>query len=129
MKNLRKLIKSLQNNNFHPLNFFVPCELKQIKPYEVMLDGTVVSMYSFLSETQDNQEFLLKISTNEKRQYNENLIYMIDNHPECMLEKCNSFSFTEKNGKTFYYTVFKMIDCTVDEFIDNRLEFSIMDEI
>lgn len=129
MKNLRKLNKSLQNNHFHPLNFFVPWDIRQIKPYEIMLDGTVISMYSFYSEAQENQEFMLKISTSEKRQYNENLIYMIDNRPDWMLEKYNSFSFTERKGRTFYYTVFKIIDCTVDEFIDNRLEFSTLDEI
>ena len=80
MKNVRKIRKSLKNNHFHPLNFFVPNDIRQVKPYEVMPDG-VISFFTFTSEAQDDKEFLLKISTSEKRQYNENLTYMMDNTP------------------------------------------------
>jgi serine/threonine protein kinase len=128
MKNVKELEASLDSNHFHPLNFFVPMNIRPIKPYEVMLDGTLVSVYSFYSESQE-KELFLKISTSEKRQYNENLTYMMDSLPGCMLKKYNSFSFAEKNGKSYFYSVFQMIDCTLDDFISERLENSNFDEI
>ena len=125
----------MKNNHFHPLNFFVPCDIKQMKPSQVMMDGTVVSFYTFRSEARDDQQFLLKISTSEQRQYNENLIYKFDNRPDCMLGKLfyylnhpieskNAFSFKEKSGKTFYYTVFEMTDLTLDELWWNEDDFN-----
>lgn len=128
MKNVKELELSLESNHFHPLNFLVPSNIRPIKPYEIMLDGTVVSVYSFYSESQE-KELFLKISTNEKRQYNENLTYMMDNLPDCILKKYNSFSFAGKDGKTYYYSVFQMIDCTLDDFISERLENCNFDEI
>jgi hypothetical protein len=121
MKNVNKLEQSLESNHFHPLNFFVPSNIRQIKPYEVMYDSTILSVFSFYSESQDKDLFL-KVSTSEKRQYNENLTYMLDSLPECMLKKFNSFSFTEKDGKSNYYSVFQIVDMTLDDFISERLE-------
>ena len=128
MKNIRELEESLNRNHFHPLNFAAPTNIKQLKPYEVMLDGTIISVYSFYSESQE-KEMMLKISTCENRQYNENLTYMMDNLPDWMLTKYNSFSFTEKNGITYYYSVFRIINNTLDSFIYDRLDFSQANEI
>jgi len=128
MKYTEELEESLDWNHFHPLNFFVPSNIRQIKPYEVMLDGTIVSVFSFYAESQE-KELFLKISTNEKRQYNENLTYMMDNIPDCMLKKYNSFSFSEKCGKTYFYSVFEMIESTLDDFISRRLDSNNFDEI
>ena len=85
MKNIKELEKSLDRNHFHPLNFFVATNIKQIKPYEVMLDSTIISIFSFYSESQEKDLFL-KISTSEERQYKENLTYMMDRSPNCMLK-------------------------------------------
>lgn len=128
MKNVKRLEQSLESNHFHPLNFFVPSNIRQIKPYEVMLDSTIISVFTFYSESQD-KELFLKISTSEKRQYNENLTYMLDSLPNSMLKKFNSFSFAEKNGKTNYYSVFQIVDMTLDDFISERLENNNFDEI
>lgn len=128
MKNVNELEASLNSNHFHPLNFFIPSKIRPIKPYEVMLDQTVVSVYSFYSESQE-KELFLKISTSESRQYNENFTYMIDSVPEWMLKKYNSFSFREKAGTWYYYSVFQMIDATLDDFISERLENSNFEEI
>lgn len=46
-----------------------------------------------------------------------------------MLKKYNSFSFKERNGITYFYSVFKMIDGTLDNFIYDRLDFSESNEI
>ena len=124
MKNSKILEKSLENNHFHPLNFFGPTNIRQIKPYEVMPDSTVVSVFVFYSETQDKDLFL-KVSTNESREYiisRENFTYMMDRTPNCMLKKHNSFSFTEKNGRPYYYSVFQTIEMTLDDFISERLD-------
>lgn len=128
MKSAEELEDSLSSNHFHPLNFFVPMNIRQMKPYEVMLDGTVVSVYSFYTESQEKDLFL-KISTSEKRQYNEDLTYTMYNLPSWILKKFNSFSFTEKSGVTYYYSVFEMIEWTLDDFIAERLDNSNFDEI
>ena len=122
MKNIKELEESLNRNHYHPLNFAVPTNIKQIKPYDVMLDGTIVSFYSFYSESLE-KEMMVKISTGEGDNY------MIDNHPDCVLPKYNAFSFTEESGMIYNYTVLRSINCTLDNFIYDRLDFSHTNEI
>lgn len=80
MKNIKVLEKSLDRHHFHPLNFFVPIDIKQIKPYEIMEDGSIVSVFSFYSESQKENLFL-KVTTSEHRQEKEDLTYKVDNKP------------------------------------------------